>query len=75
MPDGSLALSDRLRWTKPGIGDFTDRRFTGVIVAFLGNLTPNNQIWGQPRGHFQAVYLAPRFPVMNQGSPGFDKIA
>ena len=36
MPDGSLALSDRLRWTKPGIGDFTERRIPGRIDAEPG---------------------------------------
>ena len=31
VPDRDLALSDRLRWTKPGIGDFTERRLAGPM--------------------------------------------
>ena len=34
MPDVGLARSDRLRRTKPGIGDFTERRVTGVMSGW-----------------------------------------
>jgi hypothetical protein len=49
MPDGSLALSDRLRWTKPGIGDFTERAFTR----------------SDPAWDFSACMAGCRFPVPN----------
>jgi hypothetical protein len=33
LPEGGLAPSEHLRWTKPGIGDFTERRLPGRIDA------------------------------------------
>jgi len=35
LPEGGLALSDHLRWTKPGIGDFTERRLSRLIGTRL----------------------------------------